>query len=149
MKKKRYLLILLLLCMPTVVFAKSLDESLSVSDALLMEAFVSIHMTIFVLIPLSIVINKDKYKSVCLLLFIVRALVLLFWDIFITPTIAYFDFMMVFVGAFGILPIITTKKGLNLDELVASSVKRKDFIDANVTIPLKNVVLKCINVVVQ
>ena len=65
-----------------------------------MEAFVSIHMSLFVLMPLSKRISKDNSKKTFWILFGIRVAILLFFDFFVTTNIAIVDFAAVFVGAF-------------------------------------------------
>ena len=74
-----------------------------------MEAFVSIHMSVFVLIPLSKIISKENSKKTFLILFGIRVAILLFFDLFITTGIAIVDFIAVFIGAFIIIPIALVK----------------------------------------
>ena len=76
-----------------------------------MEAFVSIHMSIFVLNPLSKIISKDNSKKTFWILFGIRVAILLFFDLFITTGIALVDFIAVFIGAFILVPIASTKRG--------------------------------------
>ena len=69
-----------------------------------MELFVTIHMSIFFLMPISKIINKRFYVPIFIFLFIFRIIFLIIGDI-INPTVtALFDFMMVFFGAFIIVP---------------------------------------------
>ena len=77
--------------------------------ALLMEAFVTIHMSLFVLSPLSKLISKENSKKVFWWMFGIRIAILLFFDFFITPGISIVDFLLVFLGAFTVLPIYTIK----------------------------------------
>lgn len=78
---------------------------------LFMEAFVTIHMSVFVFLPLSKLIAKDNSRKIFWTLFGVRIAILLFFDFFITTGIAIVDFMAVFVGAFIVTPI-AMKKGV-------------------------------------
>ena len=78
--------------------------------ALFMEAFVSIHMSVFVLLPLSKMISKENSKKTFWIMFGIRAFILLFFDFFITTGIAIVDFMLVFVGAFIVVPLSMGKK---------------------------------------
>lgn len=64
----------------------------------LLVAFVSIHMSVFVLLPLSKMISREHSKKTFWILFGIRAAYLLFFDFFITTRIAIFDFMSVFVA---------------------------------------------------
>lgn len=93
------------------------NDFLDLGVALGMEAFVSIHMSIFVLLPLSSVISKTNSKKAFWVMFGIRAAVLLFFDFFITTGIAIVDFLAVFVGAFIVVPltkIVNIKGGIKL-----------------------------------
>ena len=74
-----------------------------------MEAFISIHMSLFVLMPLSKIISKENSKRTFWILFVIRIAILLFFDLFITKGIAIIDFILVFIGAFIIIPIASIK----------------------------------------
>ena len=78
-----------------------------------MEAVVSIHMSVFVLMPLSKIISKDNSKKTFWILFGIRVAILLFFDLFITTGIAIVDFMAVFIGGFILIPIASIKGVLN------------------------------------
>lgn len=111
MKKYKIFLIGTLLMIPTIVFASSgSDDEFPIMAALMMEAFVSIHMSVFVLMPLSNLISKENSKNTFLTLFAIRVGILLFFDFFITTAIAVIDFLAVFVGAFLIVPIVSIAK---------------------------------------
>ena len=83
-------------------------DGLELPLALGMEAFVSIHMSVFVLSPLSSIIAekfmKNK-KKVFWTMFFIRVAILLFFDFFITTGIALIDFFAVFIGAFTLVPL--------------------------------------------
>ena len=91
---------------------------------LFMEAFVTIHMSVFVLLPLSKLISKDNSRKIFWTLFGVRIAILLFFDFFITTGIAIVDFLAVFVGAFIVTPI-AMKKGVWNQKLSKQSGKEK------------------------
>ena len=91
---------------------------------LFMEAFVTIHMSVFVLLPLSKLISKDNSRKIFWTLFGVRIAILLFFDFFITTGIAIVDFIAVFVGAFIVTPI-AMKKGVWNQKLSKQSGKEK------------------------
>ncbi len=76
-----------------------------------MEAFVSIHMSVFVLLPLSKIISNENSKKIFWILFGIRVAILLVFDLFITTGIAIVDFMAVFIGAFILTPIAAIKGG--------------------------------------
>jgi len=130
-KKKIILLIILLLCIPTMAFAKGEEDGISIIFALGMEAFVTIHMSLFVFKPLAEMIPNYETKKVFWTLFIARVCFLLVFDFLVTPAIAFFDFLFVFIGAFLIVPIgmaITKGKkkseasNSKIDELVQQSI---------------------------
>lgn len=104
MKKKMFLLLLLCL-IPSLVLASSDTSGFPVGVAIFMEAFVTIHMTVFVLIPISNMYGGNNSKNLLAILFVGRILLLLFFDFFVTPTVAIADFFAVFIGAFLIVPI--------------------------------------------
>jgi len=120
---KKYLLLISLVIVPNLVFASSGNEIVSIKFALLIEAFVSIHMSVFVLQPLSNMLFPNNSKKMFWILFTIRAVTLLFFDFFITTNIALIDFMSVFIGIFLVLIIssiikkdpYSTKTSFNID----------------------------------
>ena len=90
--------------------------------ALFMEAFVSIHMSVFVLLPLSKMISRENSKKIFWILFWIRIAILLCFDFFITTGIAVVDFLAVFVGAFLVTPI-SIKKGIRITKGMKRFVK--------------------------
>lgn len=104
MKKFKMILIILILLMPTLVFASSGEEDIPLFVAIFMEVFVSIHMSLFVLKPMADMISPSNSNKLFWKLFAIRAGVLLFFDL-ITPNIAIIDFLAVFVGGFLVVPI--------------------------------------------
>ncbi len=81
------------------------SSAMGLGMALGMEAFVSIHMSIFVFKPLAALISKKKQKKIFWTLFLIRAAFLLYCDFFVSTGIAFIDFFAVFVGAFIVTPI--------------------------------------------
>ncbi len=69
------------------------------------EAFVTIHMSVFVLMPLSRLINSQKSMKVFGILFVIRLIILLIGDLFIPMLMMMIDFMSVFFGAFILVPV--------------------------------------------
>ena len=106
-KKKILLFIILLLSIPTIALAKGGGEDVKFSPlmALGLEAFITIHMSIFVFKPLADMIPNYDSKTIFWTLFIIRALFLLIFDFFVTPWIVIGDFIFVFIGAFVIVPL--------------------------------------------
>ena len=105
MKKFKTILLLILFCIPIIVFAEEGNDDIPFLLALFMEAFVTIHISLFVLNPLSKIINEKNPKKLFWTLFVIRIIILLFFDFFITTMIAVADFIGVFVGGFIIVPI--------------------------------------------
>ena len=106
MKNKNIvLLIISILLIPTMVFAGNGDNDFPVAVALAMEAFVSIHMSLFVLKPLAEMFSKENSKKTFWILFATRVWILLLCDFFVSPGIAIIDFFGLFVGILIIVPI--------------------------------------------
>ena len=119
--KKRYIIPLmsLIFCLSSVVFASS-DKSneIPIVIAIFMEVFVTMHMSVFVLKPLSRIISAENSKDVFWKMFLIRIAILIFFDFIITTKIAIVDFFCVFIGAFAIVPIVGTivgKKNSNVN----------------------------------
>ncbi len=104
-----------LLLVPLVVLASSSEDTF-ILFAILTEAFITIHMTIFVIWPLSKLLPFNDSRKTFWTLFIFRIVFLLFCDFFVTPGVYTLDFLFVFIGAFIVVPI-------------AAVAKRKDKID--------------------
>jgi len=102
--KNKHLLLLILL--PILMgFTKNGFDSLF--TIIFMELFVSIHMSLFVLLPLSRIwcpysMSKNKFFWI---LFLIRAIILVIFDLLGIYTIAIIDFFMVFIGAFILVPL--------------------------------------------
>lgn len=88
------------------------DEFMPVFAAIGMELFVSIHMTAFVIVPLSAILAGKNYKHLAIIFSIIRAAILLYSDFFISTKIALVDFFAVFIGAFIVVPICAVAKGI-------------------------------------
>lgn len=146
MKRKKIFLILMLLLFPTMVLASNGDSSqMPVGMAIGMEAFVSIHMSVFVLMPLANIFDPDKSKKLFIKLFVGRAIILLIFDFFITPGIAIVDFLAVFIGAFLVVPIIAKIKKTPIYAR-SNQVIRNANTNGNVVLTAHakgNVILKC------
>ena len=97
-----------LLFVPFVVLASSGDSIIGV--ALFIEAFVTIHMTVFVILPLSRLLPLEDSSKAFWMLFISRVVFLLFCDFFVTPNVFILDFLSVFIGAFIVVPIVAVAK---------------------------------------
>ena len=121
---------------------------MSISIAIFMEAFVSIHMSMFVLKPLSEMIAKENSNQLFWTLFGIRAGILLFCDLFVTPFIAILDFFMVFIGAFIVVPVfaLVTRTPINhKSNQVLNKIESNTNTNTsdNANNPQENIVLKC------
>ena len=107
MKKiQKYILILFVLIIPRMVFASTGNDDFPIYSALLVEAFVTIHMSLFVILPISELVSKNN-KNLFWTLFFIRIGFLLFFDLFITTYIAFVDMIFLAIGAFIITPILS------------------------------------------
>lgn len=129
MKKFKKILFSILCLTPMIIFASEGDE-FPATMALFMEAFISIHMSIFVLLPLSKMLSKPENSTRNFwILFFIRVVVLLFFDFFVTPLIAVVDFLAVFIGAFIIVPIVAKMKGTSpIGTKISPGVKKADIL---------------------
>lgn len=95
--------------------SNELVDAGSFGMAIFMEAFCSIHMSVFVLIPLSKIISKDNDKKVFITLFVIRVIVLLIGDLIAPMFMAMIDFFSVFIGAFIVIPISAAVTGTKIN----------------------------------
>lgn len=108
--KKFILALIFVFLIPTFVFASSVNNTTDIVGAIAIEAFVSIHMSVFVIDPLSKKISKDNSKKIFWILFVIRAVFLLLFDFFVNPYIAVgIDFIVLFVLLMIVMPIIYSK----------------------------------------
>jgi len=108
--KKFILALIFVFLIPTFVFASSVNNTTDIVGAIAIEAFVSIHMSVFVINPLSKKISKDNSKKIFWILFVIRAVFLLLFDFFVNPYIAVgIDFIVLFVLLMIVMPIIYSK----------------------------------------
>lgn len=121
----------MLLFMPTMVYASNGSPSIPLYMAILLEAFITIHMSLFVMIPISKIFGKENSKSLFLKLFIARIIFLLLVDILITPEIVILDFFSLFIGAFLVVPICTVIKKASNRSLVNKLVYSHDSLNSN------------------
>lgn len=88
------------------------EEFMPIMVAIAMELFISIHMTVFVIIPISSILAGENYKTLAIVLSLIRAGILLYWDFFVSTKIALIDFFAVFIGAFIVVPMSAIAKGV-------------------------------------
>lgn len=107
MKKcSKYFLLISLFFIPTLVFASSGDDFISLPSAIFVEAFLSIHMSFFVLMPISSMLAAEEWKKLFWKLFVTRIVILLFCDLYITPAVVLVDGSLLFIGAFVFVPVL-------------------------------------------
>ena len=83
-----------------------MNEGMDIGGAVVMELFVTIHMSVFVLFPLAAIINKSKKNEIFAALFILRAIILIVCNFVFGFATALFDFFAVFFGAFILVPFL-------------------------------------------
>lgn len=107
LKKSKYLyyLLIFMLLFPITVFASTSFNDEMFGAAIAIETFMTIHMTVFVIKPFSELWYLKTGKQIFKQLFLARIILLLIFDIFISPLIFIVDFLFVFIGAFLIVPI--------------------------------------------
>ncbi len=106
------------------------------------QLFVTIHMSVFVLLPLSKIFGQENSKKLFWKMFIARWGILLFFDLLINPiSIMIVDFFSIFIGAFAVVPIcFMVKKGTNkIGNVGAVSESKSD----NIQQPVTGIELKC------
>ena len=135
-KKSYILLFLFLLMVPLFVYADSSDGIFMFFEAVFAEAFLSIHMSLFVISPLSKLLKDDiaEQKKMFWKIFKQRVIILFILDLFIPEIILVIDFLMVFIGAFILVPIVNSSKFKNGKNTI-STVREETTINANVCCP--------------
>ncbi len=110
MKKNKYLLLGLLF--PTFVFAKAVNSEL-LPYVLPIQLFFTLFISLFLFKPFAKLVAPDNYKKVFWTLFIVRWVILLIFDLFITPLITIIDFF-VLLSPVIVIPVtaIITKRNI-------------------------------------
>lgn len=81
------------------------EDDMPMAGVLFVEAFVTIHMSVFVLWPFAHLIEKENPKKMFWFFFISRIVILMYCNFFVSPAICMVDFFAVFIGAFIIVPI--------------------------------------------
>lgn len=87
-----------------------------IRDAIIIEIIATPIVCISLLKPLSrLISDENSYKKTFIILFLIRILILVIFNLFITTLIAYIDFALIFIGV-PIISIIKTKKGIPVFE---------------------------------
>ena len=120
MKKDKIYLLIMLILSPTIVNALSENTNLIIS-ILFMEAFATIFMTIFVLIPLENIFDPMNRHKLFRKLFVSRIIILLIFDFFITTNILVIDILVTIIG--GIICSIISKISGSTDKKILNTFK--------------------------
>lgn len=130
--KLKKILFLVLLLIPTSVFARSGSVSIDIIDIFsvcFFELIFTFLISIFFLEPLSKIISLNNSKKVFWILFIIRILISLYFIIFVTDNIMIFDFLLIFIGAVVIKPnssnFIKNKLGIDDKQMTNNSLDSK------------------------
>ena len=105
--------------------------------AIFMEAFCSIHMSVFVLMPLSQIFFKDNHKKAFITMFAIRAVFLLTFN-FITTYIAIVDFLLVFLGAFVVVPVSAFTTGATINRRSNQVIDKDNQLDDTLELKVVN-----------
>lgn len=81
------------------------EEDMPMAAVIFMEAFVTIHMSLFVLLPMANIIEKENPMKMFWFFFVARIVMLLYCDFYVSKYVCIVDFLAVFVGAFIIVPL--------------------------------------------
>lgn len=130
--KLKKILFLVLLLIPTSVFARSGSVSIDIIDIFsvcFFELIFTFLISMFFLEPLSKIISLNNSKKVFWILFIIRILISLYFIIFVTNNIMIFDFLLIFIGAVVIKPnssnFIKNKLGIDDKQMTNNSLDSK------------------------
>ena len=130
--KLKKILFLVLLLIPTSVFARSGSVSIDIIDIFsvcFFELIFTFLISMLFLKPLSKIISLNNSKKVFWILFIIRIIISLYFIIFVTDNIMIFDFLLIFIGAVVIMPnsskFIKNKLGIDDKQMTNNSLDSK------------------------
>ena len=130
--KLKKILFLVLLLIPTSVFARSGSVSIDIIDIFsvcFFELIFTFLISMLFLKPLSKIISLNNSKKVFWILFIIRIIISLYFIIFVTDNIMMFDFLLIFIGAVVIMPnsskFIKNKLGIDDKQMTNNSLDSK------------------------
>ena len=130
--KLKKILFLVLLLIPTSVFARSGSVSIDIIDIFsvcFFELIFTFLISMLFLKPLSKIISLNNSKKVFWILFIIRILISLYFIIFVTDNIMMFDFLLIFIGAVVIMPnsskFIKNRLGIDDKQMTNNSLDSK------------------------
>ena len=112
---KKSIALFILLFFPFMIISIGIGKELNAEffGCLFMEAFVSVHMSLFVLLPLARIRADVDYRRKFWKYFNIRMIILLICNFFVTLYVCALDFFAVFIGSFIIVPLaaLIHKKG--------------------------------------
>ena len=122
MRKYYKYLLFVLMFMPFIVFA---EDELPLSLVAVMQLFATIHMTLFFHLPFSTIITQDdvdkkRKNSILKKMIIGRFVILIFGDLIFGYPMLIIDFSLIFIGAFGIVPITAAIMSARRKKILAS-----------------------------
>lgn len=136
MKKiTKIMLLISLLFIPSLVFASN-GSNQDYIMPIFFEIFGTIHMSAFVLTPLSKMIKPDDSSKIFWIMFIARIVLLVLLDIFVTPWVGIVDFISIFIGAFIVVPICSKITNTPIDT-------RSNQVIKNTTAEIKGIEIRC------
>ena len=119
MNKIKKGLLFSLLFLPIIVDARkgNINSNTSIYVIIFLELFITPHNSLFFFSPLSKLLSEDNSKLLFWRLFAARAILIVIVDLLL-PSYGYalfmIDFVMIFVGAFIIIPFVGKKKGIQV-----------------------------------
>lgn len=110
---------------------------MSVLEALEIEAFASIFMSLVVLYPIAYIKHPEEGKKYFIKYFLLRAIILIIGN-FVNTNICMVDFFMVFIGVGVILPITVIKYSKNAANVSLNEMPKNDTKDIDLEEDIQN-----------
>lgn len=114
------------------------DNSMGLGPAILCELFITIHMSVFVLMPLSRIFGKEKHTKLFLILFAIRVMILIIGDIYSPGITMMVDFISVFLGAFIVVPVCASLTGNRLNDIMNANSSNKKIVISTINYDIDN-----------
>jgi O-antigen/teichoic acid export membrane protein len=90
--------------------ANEMNKGTNIGSAVFIELIATIIISVFVLSPLSTIINKNKKNQIFARLFVLRVIILIICNYVFGPVTAIVDFLAIFLGAFILVPFLRACK---------------------------------------
>lgn len=114
------------------------STEMNIGAAIFCELFVSIHMSVFVLMPLSRIFGKEKHTKLFLILFAIRVMILIIGDIYSPGITMMVDFISVFLGAFIVVPVCASLTGNRLNDIMNANSSNKKIVISTINYDIDN-----------